>query len=95
MCDPDSLLRAQPFSLTHSVIDMTHVADQPEYAAVAPAAEQHLVDLFGTTKPSVAAIDAAIQSGAIEGFGRGHGAYLIGYTDGLPDLIFFVGYSGD
>lgn len=34
VCDPDSLLRAQPFSLTHSVIDMTHVADQPEYAAV-------------------------------------------------------------
>jgi len=58
---PDSLLESQPFSGTHSVIDMTHVADEPEYAAVAPAPAERLHELFGTTQPSVAAIEAAIN----------------------------------
>jgi hypothetical protein len=35
---PDSLVEAQPFSGTHSVIDMTHVSDKPDYKAVAPVA---------------------------------------------------------
>ncbi|MET8150182.1 hypothetical protein ACIBSW_24185 [Actinoplanes sp. NPDC049668] len=33
---PDSLLASQPFSGTHSVIDMTGVADRPDGGKVAP-----------------------------------------------------------
>lgn len=50
---PDSLLESQPFSGTHSVIDMTHVADEPDYHAVAPAPAESLQELFGTTQPAV------------------------------------------
>jgi hypothetical protein len=92
---PDSLVDAQPFSGTHSVIDMTHVADEPEYSAVSPAPQEYLMELFGTTRPTVAAIEAAMERHALDGFGRWCGMYLVGYTDDMPTDIFFVGYSGD
>jgi len=92
---PDSLLESQPFSGTHSVIDMTHVADEPDYSAAAPPPAEYLRELFGTTEPSVAEIEAAINEHRLHGFGRGHGMYLIGYEEGKPKEIFFVGHSGD
>lgn len=92
---PDSLLASQPESGTHSVIDMTHVADRPGFGAVAPAPAELLHEVFGTTQPTVAAIQNAIEENRIYGFRSWHGMYLIGYRDGEPDEIFFVGYSGD
>jgi len=92
---PDSLLDAQPFSGTHSVIDMTDVADEPGHTMVSPAPQEYLMELFGTTEPTVAAIEAAIEAHAIHGFNRWHGMYLIGYVDNKPVEIFFVGHSGD
>jgi hypothetical protein len=92
---PDTLLSSQPESGTHSVIDMTHVADKPTYNAVAPASVNYLQELFGTPEPAVTAIEDAIAAGRIDDFGRWCGIYLIGYQDGRPDTIFFVGHSGD
>jgi len=92
---PDSLLASQPYSGTHSIIDMTHVADEPGYNAVAPASAEYLQEIFGTTQPTTAAVGAAIEDDRIHGFARWHGLYVIGYRDGQPEAIFFVGYSGD
>ncbi|MEU7867374.1 hypothetical protein [Dactylosporangium sp. NPDC049140] len=92
---PDSLVDAQPFSGTHSVIDMTGVADEPGHTMVAPAPREYLMELFGTTQPTVAAVEAAIEAHAMHGFGRWHGMYLFGYADRKPVEIFFVGRSGD
>jgi hypothetical protein len=92
---PDTLLQAQPFSGTHSVIDMTHVADEPGYNAVSPALPEYLMELFGTTQPAVPVVEAAIEAAAMHGFGRWHGMYLLAYADNAPAAIFFVGHSGD
>jgi len=92
---PDTLLEAQPFSGTHSVIDMTQVADEPGYNTVAPAPPEYLLELFGTTQPAASAVESAIEAAAMHGFGRWHGMYLLAYADGAPTEIFFVGHSGD
>ena len=92
---PDSLLESQPYSGTHSVIDMTHVAEHPEEHAVTPSSDAYLEETFGTTRPAVEAIEDAIGQGRLGGFARWCGRYLIGYRDGQPAEIFFVGHSGD
>ncbi len=92
---PDTLLEAQPSAGTHSVIDMTRVADEPGYNVVAPAPPEYLMELFGTTRPAVSVVETAIEGAAIHGFGRWHGMYLLAYVDNTPAMIFFVGHSGD
>jgi hypothetical protein len=92
---PDSLLDAQPFSGTHSIIDMITVSDVPDYNTVAPAPEDRLLELFGTARPSTAVIEAAIARGDLEGFARWHGMYVLAFEDDKPSDIFFLGWSGD
>jgi hypothetical protein len=92
---PDSLLDAQPFSGTHSIIDMTQIAEEPDYNVVAAVPADELLRLFGTARPSAAEIEAAILQGSLRGFARWHGMFLIAFTDDQPSEIFFVGYSGD
>jgi hypothetical protein len=91
---PDSLLAAQPFSGTHSVIDMESVADRPDYGVVAPIPERALDRWFGTRRPSAAAVDQALEKG-LDGFARWQGAYVIAYAGEQPDSIYFFGWSGD
>lgn len=92
---PDSLLDSQPYSGTHCIIDMTHVASEPEDFGVAPASDEFLMQTFGTVQPEADAIEAAIRAHRVEGFARWHGMYLIAYAAGVPDAIIFVGFSGD
>lgn len=92
---PDSLLASQPESGTHSIIDMTRVSDRPAFGAVAPVPVELLQESFGTTRPTVEAVEKAIDEGRIYGFRSWCGMYLIGYRDDQPAEIFFVGYSGD
>jgi hypothetical protein len=92
---PDTLLASQPFSGTHSVIDMTGVGKVPADGLVAPVPDAVLDDLFGTGRPNAADVEAAIGRHAIDDFGRGHGAYLIAYDGDNPAVIYFLGHSGD
>jgi hypothetical protein len=91
--DPDSLLASQPFSGTHSVIDMTHVASQPESQAVAPRSDDDLVEIFGTPTPTTEQVQDALD--ILDLHGRWHGTYVIGYQNGQPHTVYFVGHSGD
>ncbi|GAA2362380.1 hypothetical protein GCM10010170_058470 [Dactylosporangium salmoneum] len=93
--DPDTLLASQPFSGTHSVIDMTGVGAVPADGIVAPVPDGVLDNIFGTRRPSVAAVGAAIGRHAIDDFGRDRGAYLIAYDGAVPAFIYFLGHSGD
>jgi len=93
--DPDTLLASQPFSGTHSVIDMTGVGAVPADGVVAPVPDGVLDDIFGTRRPSVAAVEAAIGRHAIGDFGRGRGGYLIAYDGAVPAYVYFLGHSGD
>jgi len=92
--DPDTLLESQPFSGTHSVIDMTGVADHPAAGRVAPLPHDDLDKWFGTRRPDVAAVERALGEG-LSGFERWHGAYVIAYAGDRPDTIYFCGWSGD
>lgn len=91
---PDSLLESQPFSGTHSVIDMTGVAEEPDGGRVAPLPDADLDEWFGTRRPSAPAVDQALEKG-LSGFGRWHGAYVIAYRGDEPEAIYFFGWSGD
>jgi hypothetical protein len=92
---PDTLLASQPFSGTHSIIDMTGVGQAPADGVVAPVPDKVLDDIFGTRQPSVAAVEAAIDRDLIDDFGRDRGAYLIAYDGETPAFVYFVGHSGD
>ncbi|MBV1850731.1 hypothetical protein [Catellatospora tritici] len=92
---PDSLLEAQPYAGTHSVIDMTDVAAEPEFGAVAPVPDELLDQVFGTRRPTPAAVRQAVAEHAVNGFGRWYGAYIIAYEEATPAEISFFGWSGD
>lgn len=93
--DPDSLLASQPFSGTHSIIDMTGVSATSAPHMVAPVPAEELDELFGTRRPAATAVAEAIENGALTGLERWHGRYVIGYDGDVPHAIYFVGYSGD
>ncbi|MFC4068284.1 hypothetical protein [Actinoplanes subglobosus] len=92
--DPDSLLDSQPYSGTHSIIDMTGVAGSPEGGKVAPLPAADLDKWFGTDRPDAAAVERALDDG-LDGFERWHGAYVIAYEGDRPAWIYFFGWSGD
>jgi hypothetical protein len=92
--DADTLLASQPFSGTHSVIDMTGVAPRPEDGMVAPLSDDDLDRWFGTRRPDPASVERALREG-LSGFERWHGAYVVAYAGARPDTIYFFGWSGD
>jgi hypothetical protein len=91
---PDTLLASQPFSGTHSVIDMTGVADEPAFGKVAPVPDEELDRWCGTRRPDATTVERALREG-LSGFGRWQGAYVVAYAGDEPDLIYFFGWSGD
>lgn len=78
---------------TRSILDLDHVAAQPEFGAVAPLAPDVLQQLYGTTQPTRAMVEQKMDF--LEDVERGQGVYLVVYKDGRPDEIFFAGYSCD
>ncbi|SDX92737.1 hypothetical protein SAMN05444365_101102 [Micromonospora pattaloongensis] len=93
--DPDSLLASQPFSGTHSIIDMTGVSATSAPHMVAPVPVEELDELFGTRRPAATTVAEAIENSALTGLERWRGRYVIGYDGDVPHAIYFVGYSGD
>jgi hypothetical protein len=89
------LLASQPHSGTHSVIDMTDVADTPDYNTVAPVPDEVLDSMFSTRTPDTDAVAAAVAAGRLDLYERWHGTYIVGYRNRTPEVIFFVGHSGD
>ena len=78
---------------TRSILDMTHISDQPDYFAVTPLPADELVSLFGTDRPTREMIEQNMDF--YEDIERGQGVYMIAYKDGKPSEIFFAGYSFD
>ncbi len=76
---------------TRSILDLDHIAEEPEFCAASPVPPEQLEELFGTRKPTREEFNLEIL-GEVE---RGHGIYVVLYRDGAPDEIFFGGYSFD
>ena len=77
---------------TRSILDLDHVADEPEFCAVTPIPDGMLNELYGTSQPTRAMVE---DLEFLEDVERGHGVYIILYKDGKPDEICFAGYSFD
>jgi hypothetical protein len=78
---------------TRSILDLDHVAEEPEFCAVAPLPDEVLEELFETTQPTRAMVESNMDY--MESVDRGQGIYIILYRDRKPDEICFAGYSFD
>jgi len=79
---------------THSIIDITDISSTPDFGKAAPLSSQQLMNLFGTEKPTKNMIEQKADE-IMQLRERWQATYIIIYKDGLPDQIFFTGYSGD
>lgn len=85
---------------TGSVLDVNDViaADAPDaYATLRPLTEAELVGYLGTTAPTRAAIDAALNGGDMQTHGQSQSAYaVVAYDEtGVPAEWVLWGFTGD
>jgi hypothetical protein len=90
----DEAIEAGAEEGTRSILDIQAVGDAPGYGVAAPFAEEIVIDLFGTAKPSRDVVDNNL-SALIDDIDRGHCFYLVLYDHGRPSEILFAGYSFD
>jgi hypothetical protein len=78
---------------TRSILDLDHVADHPDFNALWPLPDEHLMRYFGTTKPSPELV--ARSKAFWDDIGRGQGIAIVMYQNDTPSQIFIAGYSFD
>jgi hypothetical protein len=78
---------------TRSILDLDHIGDEPDFCTAVPLDEAVLQDLYGTTRPTRAQVEANMDF--LEDVERGHGVVITLYRDGEPDELMFAGYSFD
>jgi hypothetical protein len=78
---------------TRSILDIMRVGPEPNFCTAVPLADDVLVSLYGTTRPTRAAVEANMDF--LEDVERGHAVYFTLYRDGEPDELLFAGYSFD
>src|SRR5258708_7183292 len=71
---------------TASILDIDHVAEEPDFCAVAPLPVDELVRYFGTDKPTRAMIEVNLDF--FEDIERGQGVYIVAYQGDRPAEIF-------
>jgi hypothetical protein len=78
---------------TRSILDVSRVADEPDYDVVAPFDDDELMEFFGTTKPTPDDVEDCDD--LFEELERGQGRYVLVYENDQPTQIYFAGYSYD
>jgi hypothetical protein len=78
---------------TRSILDISGIADEPDFSVAYPLSPEMLQDLYGTTQPSLAAVEANMDF--FDDVERGQCIYIVCYTVGMPTELFFAGYSYD
>ena len=78
---------------TRSILDISQIADAPDFCVAAPLTEEELDSLFGTAQPTHA--QALGSDELLEMIERGHCRYLTLFENGTATELFFVGYSFD
>lgn len=78
---------------TRSIVDISRIGDSPDFFTASPLSDHELIELFGTTQPTQEMIEASPVFG--EDVDRGQCVYILLYKDGVPDEIYFFGYSFD
>ena len=96
----DEALNAADAIGTRSILDLESVVEEPyekdidAYGEVRPLCDSTLIEFFGSTRPSVTALEEA-KFDLMEDLERGVGIYVIGYENESPSTILFAGYSYD
>lgn len=82
---------------THSILDVGKVGDRPSFGVVTPLDGSTTESLFGSTRPTPGAVEAAEDRAFRHVKERWTGHYVTAYdTDGdQPTALFFFGVSGD
>jgi len=95
----EELLEKQGESGTHSILDIQHISEAPEFRAVSPMPLKELKRIFGTDKPTRKMVEARLGDYDLVEHPlvseRWQGIYFAIYCDDEPDGIFFMGTSGD
>ena len=78
---------------TASILDIDHVADQPEPTGVTVLSPALAKQYFGTERPSRTDVERADQFW--EDIGRGEAVCVVLYTGDRPSELYFAGYSFD
>jgi hypothetical protein len=92
----EELLEAAAEDGTHSILDIEHTADAPDFGVAWPAPQAVVEEVFGTAKPSRADIEAKPDGLAEQlDLERWQAVYVVAYADGKPSEIYFEGVSGD
>ncbi len=76
---------------TRSILDIVLVDTRPDFGVAAPLPPPRLEQLFGTTQPTRAMIEA--NHAFFDDIVRGHCIYIIAYEGGQPHELFFAGLS--
>jgi hypothetical protein len=91
----DELLERNGPDGTHSILDIDHIASQPEDGAAVPLPEAKLLEWFGTNRPTRALVEKVSADDFLEVFlDRWQAIFIIIYQDGYPSEIYFTGHSG-
>ncbi len=78
---------------TRSILDISEISDEPQPCAASPLPDDVLEELYGTTQPARAAVEANMDF--LENVDRGQAVYIILYDRGRPTEVLFAGYSFD
>jgi hypothetical protein len=78
---------------TRSILDINSIADEPDFGVAAPLAPEVLRALYGTTQPSVTAVEGNMDF--LDDVERGQAVYVVCYDRGSPSHLVFAGYSFD
>lgn len=78
---------------TASILDISHIADEPAFCCAAAFTAEEMRAFFGSETPTRADIEQAEEHwDALE---RGQARFAIVHSDGKPTEIYFAGYSFD
>jgi hypothetical protein len=78
---------------TRSILDIERIGDVPDYSVAAPLDTKILQELYGTTRPTREIVEENMDF--LEDIERGQAAYVILYSNGVPEEVLFAGYSFD
>ncbi|GHG15767.1 hypothetical protein CBQ26_17730 [Deinococcus indicus] len=94
--DHDSIedaLEAADAQGTRTILDVPGLADSDDDWGMRPPDRETLLDLFGTTRPALAQVQASDR--LTESLDRGESLYVVAYEGGQPAYLYFTGYSYD
>jgi hypothetical protein len=77
---------------TRSILDISRIADEPDFCTASPLGDDVVEGLFGTSQPSRAAVEANMDLFEVE---RGQAIYIVLYDRGQPTEVMFAGCSFD